>query len=110
MICLLGSQLWLVSMALLLAVSLHNYNALKDIQKDSMLEGKVCIEHVIFWWKTRSCAEKGARDRMLMAVIVLSHYTLLITWTIELLLKLDMIPWYVVCFMHESTQLNGTNV
>ena len=28
-------------------------------QKDSILEGKVCIEHVIFWWKTRSCAEKG---------------------------------------------------
>ena len=80
----------------------------KYTQKDSILEGKVCIEHVIFWWKMRCCAEKGPRDRMLMAVIVLSHYTLLITWTIELLLKLDMIPWCVVCFMHESTQHQPT--
>ena len=46
------------------------------IQKDSILEGKVCIEHVISWWRTRSCAEKGAHDRMSMAVIVLSHYNL----------------------------------
>ena len=37
------------------------------IQKDSILEGKMCIEQVIFWWKTQSCAEKGARDRMSMA-------------------------------------------
>ena len=49
---------------------------LTGIQKDSILEGKVCIEHVISWWRTRSCAEKGARDRMSMAVIVLSHYNL----------------------------------
>ena len=27
------------------------------IQKDSILERKFCIEHVIFWWKTQSCAE-----------------------------------------------------
>ena len=26
-------------------------------QKDSILERKFCIEHVIFWWKTPSCAE-----------------------------------------------------
>ena len=60
--------------------SCHGQHTGPVTQKESILEGKVCIEHVIFWWKTRSCAEKGARDRMLMAVVVLSHYTLLITW------------------------------
>ena len=31
--------------------------ALPFVQRDSILEGKFCVEHIIFWWKTRSCAE-----------------------------------------------------
>ena len=56
------------------------------IQKDSILEGILCIEHVIFDGKREFVRRKGARDRMSMAVIVLSHYTGLITGPIELLL------------------------